>query len=120
MQIAARMRLPRRQHFSEGYKFMRLRSEEAFAAIVGKIVSGVVVADNEHGTPQSQIFFTFRDGTAFELWGDEAAIGTGSGLDRQSVDEIARNLKKREGTTIRTFRPSYEDPEAVQQDLFAG
>lgn len=99
---------------------MRLRSEEAFAAIVGKTVSGIVVADNDDGSPQSQVFLTFRDGTAFELWGDEAAIGTGSGLDSQSVDEIVRNLKKREGTTIRTFRPSYENPEAVQRDLFAG
>ena len=98
---------------------MRLRSEEAFAAIVGKIVSGVVVADHEDGSPRSQIFLTFRDGTAFELWGDEAPIGTGSGLDNQSTEEIVRNLEKRDGTKIRIFRPLHEDPNAAQRDLLS-
>jgi hypothetical protein len=99
---------------------MRNRSEETLSSIIGKIVSGIVLSTNVQGHPRSQIFLTFHDGTAFEIWGDNEVLYTGSGLDHQTLDDIVRIQKRRQGVSIVAFRPPHEDLSNPQLDLLAG
>ena len=53
--------------------------KSAIADVVGKTISGVVVATNAR-SPQQQLFLTFADGSYFEIWG--ANFSCAGGLDR--------------------------------------
>jgi len=94
-----------------------MRIKESISGIIGKIVSGIVVAKSDGDYPRSQIFFAFSDGTSFEFWGDQEGISMASGLDHQGMDQIVEILERREGTKIHTFRAPHEDPDAIQRDL---
>ena len=96
---------------------MRSRSDAALAGLVGKIVSGIVITQNEQGNPRSQIFVTFSDGTSFEFWTGQEVICTATGLDHQCLDDIVDIQDRREGTQIITFRPPHQDPSNLQRDL---
>jgi hypothetical protein len=93
-----------------------MRVKNSLNDLIGKIISGVVVAQYPKGNPRSRIFFTFSDGTAFEFWEDEQAISMAGGLDYGGVDQIAELLERREGSKIVAFRASHEDPDEPQQD----
>jgi hypothetical protein len=44
--------------------------------IVGKTVSGIVVASKD-GAPRQQLFLSFTDGTYFEIWGESFSCAGG-------------------------------------------
>ena len=96
---------------------MRARSEQALSEMIGKVISGVVLTVNSEGHPRSQVFVTFSDGTAFEFWGDEETICTASGFDHCCLDDIVAIQNMREGTKVKVFRSSHEDPNQLQRDL---
>lgn len=58
--------------------------------IVGKEVTGVVVAYNAH-EPRKQVFLRFRDGTYLELWGE--SFSCTSAIDRGGLPEILAYTK---------------------------
>ena len=94
-----------------------MRIKDSLSQLIGKIISGVVVAQYPKGNPLSRIFLTFSDGTAFEFWEDEWNLTMADGLDSGGVDHIVKMLERREGATINVFRPSHEDPDEPQRDL---
>ena len=94
-----------------------MRVKDSLSDLIGKFISGVVVAQYSKGYPRSRIYLTFSDGTAFEFREDEETISMAGGLDSGGVDHIVRKLERREGATINVFRPSYEDPNEPQRDL---
>ena len=96
-----------------------MRVKDSLSDLIGKIISGVVVAQYPKGNPRSRIYLTFSDGTAFEFWEDEESIAMAGGLDSGGVDHITKILERREGAKIVTFRPPHEDPSASQQDLLS-
>ena len=101
-----------------------MRVKDSLNDLIGKIISGVVVAQYPKGNPRSQIYLTFSDGTAFEFWEDEDSIvasyvAMAGGLDHGSVDQIVKRLEKRKGAKITTFRAPHENPDAVQRDMLA-
>ena len=96
-----------------------MRVKGSLNDLIGKIISGVVVAQYPKGNPRSRIFLTFSDGTAFEFWEDEESIAMAGALDRGGVNQITEMLERREGAKIATFRPSHEDPHESQQDLLS-
>ena len=85
--------------------------------IIGKIVSGIVVAKSNGDHPRSQVYFVFSDGSALEFWGDQGGISMGSGLDPLGVDQIVEILENRPGIQIQVFRAPHQDPDAVQRDM---
>lgn len=94
-----------------------MRVKDSLSDLVGKIISGVVVAQYPKGNPHSRIFLTFSDGTAFEFWEDEWCFAMADGLDSGGVDQIVKMLERRDGAKIDVFRPSHEDPNQPQRDL---
>ncbi len=54
--------------------------------IVGKTISGVVIAQNSV-KPNQQVFLTFSDGTYFEFWGE--SFSCAGGISRGSVAEAS-------------------------------
>ena len=96
---------------------MRSRSEGALSAIIGKIVTGIVLTQNEQGNPRSQVFLTFSDGASYEFWSDEEIICTASGLDHHCLGEIVAIQTKRKGTSVRVFRAPHEDLDQPQRNL---
>lgn len=52
--------------------------------ILGKTISGVVVAEN-HRNPKQQVFIVFSNGTYLEIYGDEFTCA--NGLDSGGVEE---------------------------------
>jgi len=94
-----------------------MRVNDPLNDVIGKIVSGVVVAKSQGDHPRSQVYFVFSDRTALEFWGDQEGISMGSGLDELGVDQIVRILEKRPGIQIHVFRAAHEDPDARQRDM---
>ena len=94
-----------------------MRVKDSLSDLIGKIISGVVVAQYPKGNPRSRIYLTFSDGTAFEFWEDEESIAMAGGLDHGGVDQIVKMLGRREGAKIKAFRPPHEDPDAKQRDM---
>lgn len=82
------------------------------ADIVGKQITGVVVADNER-PPRQQVFLLFSDGTSFEFYGDQFSC-TG-GLDRHDAADAIRYARKA-GAAIRQVHPKSE-PDSAPTDL---
>ena len=97
-----------------------MRVKDAVSDLIGKIISGVVVAQYPKGYPRSRIYLTFSDGTAYEFWEDEQSIEMSGGLDHGGVDQIVEILERREGAKIHAFRAPHEDPDAVQRDMLTG
>jgi hypothetical protein len=94
-----------------------VRVRESLSDLIGKIISGVVVAQYPKGTPRSQLFITFSDGTAFEFWEDGQMLSMAKGLDSTNVDQLIARLEQRDGAQINVIRPSHEDPKAIQRDM---
>ena len=94
-----------------------MRVKESLADLIGKIISGVVVAQYPQGNPRSRIYLTLSDGTAFEFWDDDNSIHMAGGLDTGGVDQIVKMLDRREGAKIHAFRPPHEDPDQPQRDM---
>jgi len=94
-----------------------MRVKDSLSDLIGKIISGVVVAQYSKGYPRSRIYITFSDGTAFEFWEDEETMSMAGGLDSGGVDHIVEMLERRDGAKIHAFRPSHEDPDAKQRDM---
>lgn len=65
--------------------------------IIGKKISGVVVAENPR-PPHSQVFLVFDDGTHYEFYGQ---VNSASGLDRGGMEEAERYAKKCGGDVVR-------------------
>ena len=94
-----------------------MRTKDSLNDLIGKIISGVVVAQYPEGNPRSRTYLTFSDGTAFEFWEDEEGMAMAGGLDVGGVDQITEMLERREGAKIVTFRPPHEDPNVPQRDM---
>ena len=99
-----------------------MRVKDSLNDLIGKIISGVVVAQYPKGNPRSQIYLTFSDGTAFEFWEDEDSIlasyiAMAGGLDHGGVDQIVDIMERRKGAKITVFRAPHEDPDAIQRDM---
>ena len=58
--------------------------KDGIGQILGRTVSGVIIAKNERRSPRYQLFLTFSDGTYFEIWGDSVACA--GGIDRGGAD----------------------------------
>ena len=71
--------------------------------IVGKTVSGVVVAANSHNHPHQQVFLVFPDGTYFEFYGEQFSCA--SGLNRGGLEK-ARSYAERGGADIKAVYPA--------------
>lgn len=50
--------------------------KDGLAKILGKTISGVVVASKDR-EPKQQVFLTFTDGTYFEFWGEQFSCAGG-------------------------------------------
>ena len=96
-----------------------MRVKDSLFDLIGKTISGVVVAKYPEGNPRSRIYLTFSDGTAFEFWEDEGAMSMAGGLERGGVDQLVKMMERREGAEIHAFRPPHVDPDAPQRDLLA-
>ena len=96
-----------------------MRVKDSLSDLIGKIISGVVVAQYPKGNPRSRIFLTFSDGTAFEFWEDEGSMAMAGDLDSGGVDQIVTMLERREGAKIHAFRAPHQDPNAIQRDMLA-
>lgn len=94
-----------------------MRVKDSLSDLIGKIISGAVVAQYPKGNPRSRIFLTFSDGTAFEFWEDEETMSMAGDLDEDGVDQIVKMLEGRKGAIVRAFRAPYEDRDAVQKDM---
>ena len=94
-----------------------MRVKDSLSKLIGKIISGVVVAQYPKGNPRSRIYLTFSDGTAFEFWEDEESIAMAGGLDHGGMNQIVKMLEQRSGAKIHAFRPPHEDPDVPQRDL---
>ena len=92
-----------------------MRVNESFSDLIGKVISGVVVAHNEGGNPRSRIFLTFSDGRAFEFWAEQEDIAAAGSPNHGGVDQLIKMLKRRDGTQVRAFRAPHEDPDARQR-----
>jgi hypothetical protein len=71
--------------------------------IIGKSVSGVVLAENDERSPRTQLFLTFSDGTYLEIWGDEFTYA--GAFDRGTI-ETASAYAKKFGSRITEIHPS--------------
>ena len=96
-----------------------MRIKDSLNDLIGKIISGVMVAQYPEGNPRSRIYLTFSDGTAFEFWEDEEGMEMAGGLDVGGVDQIVEMLERREGAKINAVRPPHEDPNVPQRDMLA-
>ena len=97
-----------------------MRVKDSLSDLIGKIISGVVVAQYPDGNPRCRIYLTFTDGTAFEFWADDYGIEIAGGLEHGSVDQLVSRLRRRERADIVAFRPPHEDPNVPQRDLLTG
>ena len=93
-----------------------MRLNDSLFELIGKRISGIVVGQYQKGNPRVRIYFTFFDGTAYELWQDDDVIYTSSGLETGGVDHFAEVMARRDGAVIRVFRPPHEDPDEPQID----
>ena len=93
------------------------RAKDALANMLGKIISGVVVAKNKEGNPYERLFLLFSDGTSFELWTESDDLRVASAIDQCGMDEIVKVLNRRPNTEVHVFRPPHEDPDAPQRDM---
>ncbi len=55
--------------------------------IVGKTIQAVLVKERP-GTPQSQFFLLFTDGTYFELYATDGNIYSTSAVRRGTIDDV--------------------------------
>ena len=94
-----------------------MRIKSSLKSLIGKIISGVVIAQYPKGNPSTRIYLTFSDGTAFEFWQDDEIISMASALNEGGVDQLVKMLERREGAKIHTFRAPHQDPDAIQQDM---
>jgi len=62
----------------------------AIRKLVGKRISGIVVAKHDDEPPKYQVFLTFDDGTHYELYGDE--INGCNDIDRGGSKEVRTHL----------------------------
>lgn len=65
--------------------------KDGIREIVGKTISGVVIAQNQERSPRNQVFLTFSDGTYFEIWGDSFTCA--GGVDRGTADDAIAYAK---------------------------
>lgn len=72
--------------------------------IVGKSVSGVIVAKNDQGEPHVQVFLTFSDGTYFEFWGENFSCA--GGVMRGDKSAVATYLESLGAAITKTFPAS--------------
>jgi len=94
-----------------------MRVKESLSDLIGKIISGVVVAQYPKGNPRSHIYLTLSDGTAFEFREDEETVSMAGDLGSGGVDQIVKMLERREGAKIHAFRAPHQDSDAVQRDM---
>jgi len=97
---------------------VRKRSIHALKQLVGKVLTGIVIAESRNEHPRSQIFLTFSDGSAFEFWSDGGSICAACGLDHQSLDDIVAVQESRDDAKVTVFRPRHNDPDSLQEELF--
>jgi len=74
--------------------------KHGFEKIIGRTVSGVVVASNPNG-PQHQVFVCFADGTAFEIYGE--SFSCADGLDTGGLPEAIRYAESMGGKIERIY-----------------
>jgi len=94
-----------------------MRVKDSLSDLIGKIVSGVVVAQYPEGSPRCRVYLTFADGTAFEFWEDDYGIEMAGGLEHGGVDQLVSRLRCRTNADVVAFRPPHEDPNVPQRDL---
>ena len=98
---------------------MTVRVKESLSDFIGKIVSGIVVAEYPEGNPINRIFLIFSDSTALEAWQDDDVIHLSHAPDFGSVDKAVEILQRRQGARIQVFRPPHEDPNEPQHDFLS-
>jgi hypothetical protein len=69
----------------------------AFQAVIGKRIQGLVVGQNSE-SPQCQVFLIFDDGTHYELYGSD--LQGSKGIDRGGLEEVRAHLRARKGTEL--------------------
>ena len=96
---------------------MAARFKNLLPDFIGKIFSGIAVAEYPEGNPINRIFLNFSDGTALETWQDYDTIYMSHASDFATVDKAVEILERREGAKIQVFRPPHEDPNVPQRDF---
>lgn len=76
--------------------------KQAIGQIVGKTISGIVVAKKSN-YPCVQLFITFTDGTYFEIYGDDFTCA--GGVDRGDAEKAASYAKSFAGAKITATYP---------------
>jgi len=79
------------------------RVKASLAQLIGRTISAVVVTENDHSEPQSQLFLVFRDGTSFEFWVDGSDLSMASRIDESGLDEVVRIARERPGNKLHVF-----------------
>ncbi len=77
------------------------RVKDSLADMIGKIISGVVVAKNDEGNPDNRLFLVFSDGTSFEFWTESDELSVASSVNPFGMDDIVKILKRRPNTDIK-------------------
>ena len=98
-------------------RLVNMRVKDSLSGLIGKVISGVVVAEYGQGDPSTRMFLTFSDGTAFELWEDQFGVEMAGDLDDVNLDQLVEMLKMRPSAKLQVFRPPHEDPNKPQRDL---
>ena len=96
-----------------------MRVPDSLQRIIGKVISGVVVADSPGSSPRCRIFLTFSDGTAFEFWEDEYGVEMAGDLEIGNVDLITTRLRSTTQSNIVAVRPPHQIDGSQQVELFA-
>ena len=83
--------------------------------IIGKTVTGVVVADSHiRNCPDRHIFITFTDGTFFEVYGEN--FSGASGLNTGGLPEVMDYVNHLEVSIIDIYQASAGSPMAQQEN----
>ena len=65
--------------------------------IIGKTIASVAVVENRTSPPRNQIFLIFKDGTSFEIYGNQFTCC--SGIDNDDLDKIKAMIEGNSGSS---------------------
>ena len=80
--------------------------------IVGKEITGVIVAKNALRDPRTQMFLVFGDGTHFEIYGNQFT-GAG-GVDRGDAETVTKYVTSNGGEVVASYRKSAPAPQTSE------
>lgn len=95
------------------------RTKDGVEQFVGKTISSVVMTENENGSPRSQLFLIFSDGTSFEFWVHSEKLTTAGCVDQCDRGEVIGLLQNRPGTNIWSFPSTGDETSGAQAPLWS-